>query len=193
MDNFSLIYLDCTSIQCIQTSVVQEFVDNRVFLSFLKWVYIYILYIEIYVIKSHIKLKKFWIFSITSLNSMSNEVEYRYNQNKRWRKQERHRNSSSLLIYKWYKPLFFKNSSILPSGQSFKAVYHYRVNPRLRLYRNGVITQRQNWPLGLYRHCIYNDNSNMKMSIALILCIYIIILNIKISLHFPENYAVILN
>lgn len=35
-------------------------------LSFLKWVYIFILYIEMSVIKSQIKLKKFWVFSITS-------------------------------------------------------------------------------------------------------------------------------
>lgn len=38
------------------------------FLSFLKWVYIFILYIEMSVIKSQIKLKKFWMFSLKNLN-----------------------------------------------------------------------------------------------------------------------------
>lgn len=33
---------------------------------------------------------------------VSTEVKHQQKQNKRWRKQEKHRNSSSLLIHKWH-------------------------------------------------------------------------------------------
>lgn len=44
---------------------------------------------------------------------------------------------------------------------------HSRVNPGPGRYRNGIITQRRTGPCGLYRHCVYNDNSNIEMYIAM--------------------------
>lgn len=39
-------------------------------------------------------------------------------------------------------------------------------------FKNVVITQRQTAPCGLYRQCLYDDNSNTKMYIALIFIHY---------------------
>lgn len=76
--------------------------------------------------------------------------------------------------------------AIVPSDQTVNAAYHSQVDPGLRRYKNFVITQRQTGPCGLFRQCIYIDNSITKMYIALIF-IHIHYYTLYQNIIFPEN------
>lgn len=70
-----------------------------------------------------------------------------------------------------HKKYIFCESAISPSDLTVNAAVaylHLNTNKRLWHYRNFVKTKRQTGPSGMYMHCICQDNSKVKMYIALI-------------------------
>lgn len=58
-------------------------------------------------------------------------------------------------------------SAIAPSGQTMNVAYYSQVNQGLRRYKNVIIKSQT----GLYKQCIYHDNSNTRIYLAL--CLHI--------------------
>lgn len=74
-------------------------------------------------------------------------------------------------------------SAIAPSGQTINVAYYSQVIRGLQRYKN-VFTKRKTGLCSLYKKCLYHNNSNTKIYLALFLHITIIIVDFKYHNNF---------